>query len=228
MTMGSSSLTETPAVRDGGPVWPLAELHPEQGRWTAADYLALTDSTNRLIEFTDGRLDFLHMPSIQHQRIVAFLYRLLSAALATDARGDAPGNASGDAPGGAGEVLFAPFRIKLDDGRYREPDLAVMLDQHRDRVKDAFWLGADLVIEVVSPDNPERDWQQKRRNYAEAGIAEYWIVDPQQRRIAVLVLDGEAEYREDRDARPGDTATSRLIPGFSVDVAACFAAAKPR
>lgn len=52
-------------------------------------------------------------------------------------------------------------------------------------------VGADLVLEVVSPDNPERDRVRKRTDYAQAGIPEYWIVDPQQEQIAVLRLDGD-------------------------------------
>ena len=210
--MSNKTLTESPTIRDGGPVWPLAELHPEQGHWTAEDYLALTDSTNRLIEFTEGRLDFLPMPTEQHQAVLKYLFLALHTFVTQHQ---------------LGMVHFAALRIQIDDERFREPDLLFLKEEHF-AVKrgNRFWTGADLVMEVVSPDNPERDWEQKRRDYAEAGIGEYWIVDPQQRRIAVLVLDGGAEYREDRDARPGQAATSRLIPGFSVDVAACFAAAE--
>ena len=54
-----------------------------------------------------------------------------------------------------------------------------------------YWLGADLVLEVVSEDNPQRDYAIKRRDYAEAGIPEYWIVDGQQQTVSVLPLQDE-------------------------------------
>ena len=53
-----------------------------------------------------------------------------------------------------------------------------------------FWTGADLVVEVVSPDDPSRDTQDKRLDYAEAGIPEYWIVNPLDETVTVLVLWG--------------------------------------
>ncbi len=203
-------LTPTPPVVVGGPVWPVAELQPLQGEWTERDYLSLTATTSRLIELTDGDLEFLPMPSTKHQRLVAYLYRNLSKALGE---------------GQDGEVLFAPLRIKVAEGKFREPDLVVMLAQNSGRKGEAFWTGADLVIEVVSPDDPQRDWEQKRLDYAAAGIAEYWIVDPQQRRVMVLTLAGGASaYAEHQDARPGDVATGRLLPDFAVEVEACFAA----
>jgi Uma2 family endonuclease len=73
-------------------------------------------------------------------------------------------------------------------------------------------------------ENRERDLEIKRREYAKAGIAEYWIVDPQEQRITVLVLDGQT-YRVHGVFAPGDQATSVLLPGFAVAVDAVFAAA---
>ena len=60
------------------------------------------------------------------------------------------------------------------------------------RIHEKFWEGADLVMEVVSDDDRRRDVVTKRLEYAKAGIAEYWIVDPQQATITVLKLaDGK-------------------------------------
>jgi hypothetical protein len=57
------------------PLWELAELFPEQGNWTEADYMRLPG--NRLIEFSDRKVEFLPMPNQRHQEIVGFLYTLL-------------------------------------------------------------------------------------------------------------------------------------------------------
>ena len=79
-------------------------------------------------------------------------------------------------------------------------------------------------MEVVSEgeENRERDLEVKREEYAKAGIAEYWIVDPQEQRITVLTLDGQT-YREHSVFGLGTQATSVLLPGFAVTVSDVFA-----
>ena len=79
----------------------------------------------------------------------------------------------------------------------------------------------DLVAEVVSPDDPARDLVEKRADYAEAGIAEYWIADPRAATIVVLTLQDGA-YVEHGVYGRGATAQSPLLPGLAADVAACF------
>ncbi len=90
---------------------------------------------------------------------------------------------------------------------------------------DKYLQGANLVIEVVSDDDEshKRDYQEKRADYAELGIPEYWIVDPQERRISVLMLDG-SQYRVHGEFAPGQQASSSFLAGFAVDVSAVFAA----
>ena len=80
-------------------------------------------------------------------------------------------------------------------------------------------------MEIVSPGakNRERDLEIKRLEYAKAKIPEYWIIDPETRRILVLVV-GKESYRVHGEFRPGEQATTVSRPGFSVDVAAVFAA----
>ena len=77
-------------------------------------------------------------------------------------------------------------------------------------------------MEIVSPDDPNRDLVEKRREYAAAGIPEYWIVDPRpgHRCIAVLTLE-DGEYRGEFVGE-GGTVESRLLPGFAVAVADCL------
>jgi hypothetical protein len=55
--------------RSGGPTWEIAHLFPNQGTWTVDDYLAL--NTNHLVEFSDGLIEILPMPTEQHQLLVA-------------------------------------------------------------------------------------------------------------------------------------------------------------
>jgi Uma2 family endonuclease len=85
----------------------------------------------------------------------------------------------------------------------------------------------DLTMEVVSPDagSYKRDHADKRVDYAEHGVREYWIVDPQERRILVYELKAE-RYQLHGEFLPGTRADSSLLSGFTADVSAIFDAAK--
>lgn len=179
----------------------IADSATLQGTWTVEQYLRITDYGRRLLEFTDGALEVLPMPTDKHQSILGLLYSVLSAFL--HPRG--------------GKVHFASLRLQVRKEKFREPDLLALLDANDPRRQNAFWLGADLVMEVVSPDDPERDTVTKRADYAEGNIPEYWIVNPMEESITVLRLEGE-EYIEHGVFGRGETATSALLEGFEVEV----------
>jgi Uma2 family endonuclease len=181
------------------------DLGALQGLWTAEQYLKLTDQTNRLIEFADGYVEVLPMPTRQHQAISRLLFLALLVFVQRI----------------GGTIFYAPLRLQVRPNTYREPDLLLLLDASDPRNQNAFWLGADLVIEIVSPDDPERDTKVKRADYAEAGIPEYWIVNPADETISVLTLEGDA-YAEHGVFRRGESAASRLLNGFSVSVDEVF------
>ena len=183
----------------------LCDMLPSQGAWSDDAYLWLTDHSNRPIEFTDGCIEELPMPTFTHQSVLLFLYDLLRAYLK---------------PRG-GVVMVAALRLRVRPGKFREPDLLLLRDRTDRRGQDRYWLGADVVVEVVSPDNPDRDLVEKRADYAEAGIPEYWIADPRDETICVLTLRGAA-YAEQGVYRRGDTAPSALLAGFSAEVSAVF------
>ena len=179
-----------------------------QGFWTQAQYLKLTNQSNCLLEFTEGRIEALPTPTQQHQAISRFLFLALYFF----------------AQGIGGNVFYAPLRLRIRDGKFREPDLLLVTDADDPRCRNDYWLGADLVVEVVSPDNPDRDLIDKRKDYAEAGIPEYWIANPIAGTLTALVLSG-GEYGEHGVFRPGEQAGSPSLPGFSVDVREMFDAA---
>ena len=140
----------------------LCDILPPQGAWSDEAYLWLTDHSRRPIELTDGCVEELPVPTDTHQAILAFLYRLFHHYLR---------------PRG-GVVMFSALRMRIREGKFREPDLLALRDRSDPRRQDRYWLGADLVAEVVSPDDPGRDLVGKRVDYAEGAIPEYWIVDP--------------------------------------------------
>ena len=183
----------------------IAELLPPNGTWSAEDYLWLSARTNHLVEFAEGFIEVLPMPTDKHQAIVEFLFLLLyDYASRTD-----------------GKARFAPLRLRIAGGRYREPDILYLRAADDVRRGERFWTGADLVMEVVSPDDPVRDHATKRNEYAEAGIAEYWIVDPQDESIIVLRLAGQVYVEHGRFVR-GQKANSALLAGLSADVSSAL------
>ncbi|MDE0199361.1 MAG: Uma2 family endonuclease [Caldilineaceae bacterium] len=184
--------------------WEIARLFPAQGHWSEEEYLAL--DTNHLIELSHGQLEVLPTPTQSHQLLVIALFELLRNFVRE---------------GQLGTVLLAPMRVQLWSGKFREPDILFMRSENDDRRSDRFWEGADLVMEVVSPDDPERDKVTKRREYAQAGIPEYWIVDPTASSITVLTLQGQ-EYALHGEFGSSETATSVLLDRFTVELAAVF------
>jgi Uma2 family endonuclease len=188
------------------PAWDVARLFPAQGTWSEQEYLDLKG--NRLVEFSNGIVEVLTMPTAAHQLIALFLCDMLRAFVR---------------PAGLGKVLIAAFRVRLWEGKFRQPDVMFMRAEHAARTSNEFWDGADLVMEVVSEDDRRRDVETKRFEYARAGIPEYWVVDPQYRRITVLRLEGQ-RYVVHGEFAEGARASSALLPGFEVGVTEAFAA----
>jgi Uma2 family endonuclease len=114
----------------------------------------------------------------------------------------------------------------MRSGMFREPDLMYVERKHFKWIGEKYVSGSDLVMEVVSPDpaSVDRDYEKKRVDFAEGKIREYWIVDPQDKRVTVLTLD-EKKYRVHGEFIVGEQATSILLDGFAVNVADVFAAA---
>jgi Uma2 family endonuclease len=193
------------AVRDEDWKDLVIDLLPSQGDWSEDAYLWLTDNTRRLVELNDGYLEVPPMPTDLHQTVLKALF--LAFHLYLDPRG--------------GTVQFAALRLRLRKGKIREPDLLLVKDAKDPRRQNRLWTGADLVLEVVSEDDPDRDRVDKRSDYAKAGIPEYWIVDPQEETIAVLGLRGK-KYRAIATYRRGAVAKSATLPGFEVSVDAVF------
>lgn len=198
-----------PPSERGDWTWELLAQYPRQGEWLESSYLAL--ESNQLIEFRDGMLEFLPMVTPLHQDLLMFLRDQLVAAT----QGRYPGR-----------VYVAPLRVRLRNGLYREPDVTFAKPEHVPERRRPL-TGAELVMEIVSgaASDRHRDFVAKRADYAESGIREYWIVDPDLETITVLTLpEFKSEYVVRGRFQKGDIAMSALFPEFMIDVTSCFAA----
>ncbi|MFM9965295.1 MAG: Uma2 family endonuclease [Planctomycetaceae bacterium] len=184
-----------------------SDLVPNQGEWSEEEYLDLDEGC--LLEFTEGNIEVLPMPSATHQRLVLWLCGEMSSFVTSHC---------------LGEVLFAPLPVRIGSAKYREPDIALLANEHEEWDEDKFWDGADLVVEVVSDDDPKRDLVQKRKEYARAGIDEYWIVQPRESLVSVLNL--KVRSYQERRFQLGDVATSQRLTEFRVSVSELFNAGR--
>ncbi len=197
--------TNPKAIERPRPTYAVAELFPREGEWTEEEYLAL--ETNRIVELSDGKLEVAEMPTDLHQLI---LLRLATAIFSWVSRHK------------LGYVRFSALPVRLWRGQFREPDLLFMAAVHADRITPKYWGVPDLVAEVLSPGNPDHDRVRKKREYARAGIPEYWIVDAQEKTIEVYLLRTR-QYRLDRTLGLSDTLTSAQWPGFKLALVDLFA-----
>ena len=136
---------------------------PQRDFFTAQDYWALPEGTRA--ELIDGELYSMAPPSRKHQEIVSGLVWLLRDYI--------------QRKGGPCKAYVSPFAVNLnaDGSIYVEPDVLVVCDSSK--LSDRGCEGApDFVVEVVSPSSVRMDYVKKLNLYLEAGVREYWIVDP--------------------------------------------------
>lgn len=169
-------------------------------------YLAL-DHENRIIEWVDEEI-IIHMPpAFSHQTVVSFLNQLLSAFISYFQ---------------LGQLIIAPFEAKLwPDGPSREPDLLFIRKDHLNQLAEKRFEGApDLVVEIVSPGSATIDRVNKFNEYEQAGVQEYWIIDPRPfQKQADFYVRGEDGRFHDALLDENGRYASYILPNFWLDAA---------
>ena len=143
--------------------------------YTEEDYYNLPENVRA--ELIDGQFYYMAAPSRVHQKILMFLSKTIANYI--------------DSKNGPCEVYPAPFAVKLfseDDKNMVEPDISVICDPNK--LTDRGCTGApDWIVEIVSPSNSSHDYIRKLNLYADAGVREYWIVNPDKKSIYVYHLE---------------------------------------
>ncbi|MEK7441342.1 MAG: Uma2 family endonuclease [Chloroflexota bacterium] len=193
------------ATREPPTTHPLLDLFPADGEWTETEYYFVSER-GKFVELSNGKLEFPPMPTEFHQLIAARLFAVLFAFVAQYK---------------LGQVRFAPLPVQLWQGKVREPDIIFMSNVHADRIQK-YWGVPDLVIEIVSENDERRDRIIKKEEYAQAGIPEYWIVDPEAKTVEVYRLEGKT-YQTHSAFIEKDKLTSPTFPNFEMPIAELFA-----
>jgi Uma2 family endonuclease len=180
----------------------------EEAQYTYRDYLE-TDEDYRA-EIVDGQLYAMSPPSRYHQGILGNLF--VKIALFLEGRPE--------------KVYPAPFGVRLfpkddlSDNTYFEPDITVICDSSK--LEDRGCKGPpDMIVEILSPSNPQKDTLVKFRKYLQARVREYWIVDPEEKTVHVCILDND-QYRVSVYDETQTTPVS-VLPGCSIGLNAVFA-----
>jgi Uma2 family endonuclease len=168
---------------------------------TADDYAKLPEDLRA--ELIDGELVMSPSPDPAHQRVVFKLVQVLDRHLG---------------PTADQRILFAPCDVLIDEHNVLQPDLLVLPEGTKPSEPSWRIPLPTLVIEVISPSTATRDRGVKLVRYRARGVREAWIVDRYQKTIDVLNLAAGTSLV----CRPGDTARSTAVPGFSVDVTKLF------
>jgi len=174
-------------------------------RYTAEEIRGFPDHRVRY-EVIRGELFVTPAPGLRHQRAVFELATLLREYVEH---------------AGLGEVIVAPFEVELTEDSAVQPDVLVILADRADRLTPKRLMGPpSLAVEVISYTSKRTDRLQKRRLYQEEGVPEYWVVDPDERRVerwrphddAPEVLSERVEWRPVAE-----------VPALEIDLGAFFA-----
>jgi Uma2 family endonuclease len=184
-------------------------------RWTYSDLVALPDDQLRH-ELIDGEHFVSPSPATAHQEISKRLFVAVNAHVERHR---------------LGEVLYAPFDIKLSAWTVLVPDLVYFTAaRFADVVNEKHATAApDLVVEILSPGTRRRDLGRKRAVYDRDGAGEYWIADPDTRSVTVLRRPRADAGLTDvtvRTAADGNILESPLFPGLKIRLRDIFRSAR--
>lgn len=189
----------------------MSQAAQEPRRYTFADVLDWPE--NERVELIDGRPIMMSPPKRIHQKVAGEIYRQIADYLADKKC----------------EVYHAPFGVRLfeQDGdkpkdveTLVEPDITVVCDHNK--LDDDGCKGApDLIVEVLSPNTQRHDRLVKYNLYEQAGVKEFWLVNPVDKSIQVFLLE-DGRYTPKDFGTVGDTLKVNVLDACNIDLSKVF------
>ena len=180
--------------------------------YSYADYLKWT--LEERLELIKGKIFKMSpAPSTSHQRILRRISQSLGVFLDNHTC----------------EVFISPFDVRLprkskDDQdiiTVVQPDICVICDPSKIDLKGC--IGApDIVVEILSPGNNQKELQNKYEVYEETGVKEYWIISPQDKTFMKYTLGEDIKYIPSRLLTTGDMVITPILPGFELNLEEVF------
>ncbi|MDE6365294.1 MAG: Uma2 family endonuclease [Lachnospiraceae bacterium] len=147
-----------------------------QGDYTVADYLAVPDEIR--VELIDGVIYDMAASAFEHQKIAGEIYRQIANYILENNE--------------QCEAGISPIDVQLDcdDKTMVQPDVLILCNSKKIQ-KGRVFGAPDFVLEVISPSTKRKDYYKKLEKYENAGVREYWILDPYKRQLFVFFFEGD-------------------------------------
>ncbi|MGE3799544.1 MAG: Uma2 family endonuclease [Candidatus Kapaibacterium sp.] len=179
----------------------VAQLLHKRQNFTYADYAQIDDDLRR--ELIHGELLMAPAPGTFHQSLATKLTMRIAWHVEKK---------------NLGVVFAAPTDVILSQENTVQPDILFISKDRKDVIQPHAIVGSpDLIVEIISPGSIERDRYVKRDLYEQAGVREYWMVDPANRSVEVLVIE-EGEYRLASFASQGERVVSTVVEGLKISL----------
>ena len=182
---------------------PSAEL-----TYTYADYLQW--QFEERLELFSGKIFKLSAPNTKHQEVSGKLFLRIASFLEKKSC----------------KVFFAPFDVRLPVKNRKkdseittvvQPDICIICNQ--DKLDERGCIGApDLVVEILSPGNTEKEVKLKFKLYEEAGVKEYWLIYPVEESVAVFILNDQKKFDGAKIYATSDCINSKAVDGLTIVV----------
>jgi len=184
------------------------QLDPINGLYTYAEYLLW--KFEERVELLKGKLFKMSVPSIDHQRVSRKLSTKIDNYL----------------EGKRCEVFSAPFDVVLknpngEDNTVLQPDLCVVCDPEKLADGKRCYGAPDWVLEIVSPSNVEKELSKKMHIYEEAGVAEYWVLRPEEKELDIFVLQDNG-YIGLKPRFAGEVVSPQKFPDLQINLSEIF------
>jgi Uma2 family endonuclease len=123
-----------------------------------------------------------------------------------------------------GRIFVAPLDVFLTEDDVFQPDILFIRQDRLSEIdlNDRIHFAPDLVVEILSPSTAEYDYTRKKAIYCEGGVKEYWIVDPADETVEIMLKDGNY-YRTEAILQAPALLESTMFPGFSMKIENVFA-----
>ena len=173
---------------------------------TFEQFRQLPDDGKRY-ELARGEVHLTPSPTTKHQIVLGRLYASLEAYLSKNP---------------LGRLLIAPLDVRLSADTALQPDLLFIANANAAIIQEDYIRGTpDLVVEILSPSTTAHDRATKSPLYAEAGVGEMWIIDPQAKTVEILKLQG-SKYLVEAALAGSRALTSTCFPGWELPLPDLF------
>lgn len=200
-TVLSSKQKIVPTVED---LQAIADTFPTDKKWTYADLEEHFPKDLKIkVEILNNKLIIMASLSFIHQKISSDLsFEMKSFVKKHD----------------LGELLVAPMDTKFDEDNLLQPDILFISVRRYENIKANYIEGApDLVVEIISPSNTQKEQAEKRDLYERKGVEEYWTIFPKKRSIKVEILENEIYQLFSEGTKEGIIQSS-VLEGFEIKI----------